>query len=407
MTWQPWAGALVVAATVALLARRVEVRLVLLGAGLLMATLAGTPLIVLDTFGRAMVAGMVAPICASMGFAAVLAVTGCDRHLVAALTLPLRRARLLLLPGGILAAYVVNLAVPSQASTAAALGPILVPLLLGAGVPPAAAGAALVLGASFGGDLLNPGAQDVQAIAGTTGLAARPMTAQLVPASLAGIASAALVFTLLNGRGLKAPDPVGAVERVHLGKAGIPLAPIALLLAAYAGVPGLGWLLETPEGEAWKGVAAGLPVVRAMLLGVGLAALSTGRDLPGLSRRMFEGMGNAYASIISLTITAQCFGAGLAAVGLADAVLSLVGQSPLLAHALAVLFPWGLALLSGSGSGPILTYAQTFLTRMEPAHQPVELAAAACLSGAFGRTMSPVSAVVIYSSALVEAHPLE
>ena len=34
------------------------------------------------------------------------------------------------LPGAILAAYLVNLAVPSQSSTAAALGPILVPLLV-------------------------------------------------------------------------------------------------------------------------------------------------------------------------------------------------------------------------------------------------------------------------------------
>src|SRR5215471_18778127 len=100
-------GLLTVAAVVYLLARGVEVRLVLLGAGLLMAAAAGNPLAILDTFTRAMVAAMVAPICAAMGFAAVLSATGCDRHLVHLLLVPLRRARWLVLPGGVVAAYIV------------------------------------------------------------------------------------------------------------------------------------------------------------------------------------------------------------------------------------------------------------------------------------------------------------
>src|SRR5215210_375275 len=110
-------GLLTVAIVVYLLVRRVEVRLILFGAGLLMATVAGNPLAVFDTFTRAMVSAMVAPICAAMGFAAVLALTGCDRHLVRALLAPVRRARWAILPGGILAAYLVNMAVPSQTST--------------------------------------------------------------------------------------------------------------------------------------------------------------------------------------------------------------------------------------------------------------------------------------------------
>ena len=132
--------------------RRVDVRLVLLGEGLAMALLAGQPLAIADTFTRGMVTAMVAPICASMGFAALMHATGCDRHLVHALLAPVRRLPWLVVPGGIVAAYLVNAAVPSQASTAAALGPILVPLLLASGRPPAVAGAALVLGASFGGE---------------------------------------------------------------------------------------------------------------------------------------------------------------------------------------------------------------------------------------------------------------
>ena len=52
-------------------------------------------------------------------------------------------SRFRIIPGVILAAYLVNMAVPSQTSTAAALGPIVVPLLLAGGFAPDVAGAGL------------------------------------------------------------------------------------------------------------------------------------------------------------------------------------------------------------------------------------------------------------------------
>jgi DcuC family C4-dicarboxylate transporter len=407
------ATAIIIAAVV-LMVRRVEVRLVLLGAGLAMALLAGQPLAIADTFTRAMVTSMVAPICASMGFAALMSATGCDRHLVHALLAPVRRARWLVVPGGILAAYLVNMAVPSQASTAAALGPVLVPLLLAGGHAPVVAGAALVLGASFGGDLLNPGAQDVQAIAGVTGVNAAALSARVIPASLVGALVAALVFAFAHGRRkggeiqaepvLHAPKDEPALK-VHPGKAAIPVVPIALLLAAYAGFSPLAWLVAPPEGDEWQPLVNALPVVRAMLIGGVLAVLVAWREVVALSRAFFDGMGVAYGGIISLTITAQCFGAGVAVVGVAEALLRLATATNALVP-LAAGFPWALSTLSGSGSGPILTFAQTFLTQVSPADEPVTLSAMACLGGAFGRTMSPVSAVVVYGSGLVGVSPM-
>jgi DcuC family C4-dicarboxylate transporter len=142
-----------------------------------------------------------------------------------------------------------------------------------------------------------------------------------------------------------------------------------------------------------------------MLIGCVLTALVSWRDLPRITKSLFDGMGQAYASIISLTITAQCFGAGIAAVGLSDALLGAAirtGSLPLLATG----FPWALSLLSGSGSGPILAFAQTFLVQMSGNPNSVHLAALACLGGAFGRTMSPVAAVVVYSSGLVNITPV-
>lgn len=405
-------GLLVVIGTVVLLVRRAEVRLVLLGSGFLLALLAGQPLLVFDTFGRAMVAGLVAPICAAMGFAQVMKATGCDKHLVELLARPLRKSKKALIPGTILAAFLVNAAVPSQASTAAAVGPIFVPLLIAAGLSLSQAGAAIILGASFGGDLLNPAAQDPLAIAGTTGLNAAVIQGKAWPACLAGAVVAALVFSWRISKHPNEPAESLESEQVQLeklsvAKALVPLLPLALLLGAYLGFSPLAWLTQTPTGPEWEDVASGLPVVRAMLLGVVAVAMVCWRDARSVGRYLFEGMGEAYASIISLTITAQCFGAGLAAVGLADMILSVVGDRTHLAVAVAVLFPMALSLISGSGSGPVLTFAQTLLTKMGAAHNPERLAALASLSGGFGRTLSPVSAVVIYTSGLVRCDPRE
>jgi DcuC family C4-dicarboxylate transporter len=420
---------LIIAAAVYLMVRGVEVRVVLLGAGLAMAVLARRPLVITDTFTRAMVAGMVAPICAAMGFAMVMTATGCDKHLVHLLLKPLRRTRFLVLPGGLLVAYLVNMAISSQTSTAAALGPILVPLLMASGYRPTVAGAALLLGASFGGDLLNPGAQDVQAIAGVTGLAGAELSRRIIPASIAGALVATITFALLNGRAgargartdevapgdaaqAAVPAPAAPAAsaspkdfRINPLRAALPLVPVALLLLGYGGLPWLRWLVTVPEAPDWKPLANALPVVRAMLVGLALTAAVCWRDVARLTRSFFEGMGAAYGSIISLTITAQCFGAGIAAVGLSDVLLSAATRTGS-RNVLAASFPWALACLSGSGSGPILAFAEMFLTNMGGGDETAKLAALACFGGAFGRTMSPVAAVVVYTSGLVGVSPV-
>ncbi len=403
----------IIAGAVFAMVRRVEVRFVLLSAGFAMALLAGKPLAVADTFTKGMITGMVAPICAAMGFAAIMNATGCDKHLVHLLLAPVRRFRFVVLPGGILVAYLVNMAVPSQTSTAAALGPILVPLLMASGYSAAVAGAALILGASFGGDLLNPGAQDVQAIAGVVSLSAPELSARVIPASIAGALTAALAFTLLNRAGTGPSDAAALVHapiekgafRLNIAKALIPVVPIALLLLSYGGLGSLAWLKDPPPGDDWKPLANALPVVRAMLIGALLAVVVAYREIQTLTRSFFEGMGQAYGSIISLTITAQVFGAGIAAIGVAEALLAAAKATGALTL-LSAAFPLALSALSGSGSGPILAFAQTFLNQLEPGPETVELAALACLGGAFGRTLSPVSAVVVYSSGLVGLSPV-
>jgi DcuC family C4-dicarboxylate transporter len=410
----------IVAGTVCLLIRQVEVRLVLLAAGLLMATFAGNPLAIFDTFGQGMVANLVAPICAAMGFAAVLNATQCDRHLVQLLLVPLRRVPWLLLPGGIIAAYIVNVAVPSQAAAAAAIGPILVPLMMAAGIRAEVAGAALLLGASFGGDLLNPGDQNIQAIVGATGVSAAELTARLLPAGCAGVVVAALVFTFLKWRAQAPADSVselageataGAEQApkdlpLNLLKAIVPLVPIGLLLLAYSGWEPLTWLLERPQGPDSASVNGCYPVVRAMLIGTLLAAIVSWREAAEIPAKLFDGMGSGYSKIISMIISAQCFGAGLTALGVCRSIMALLDSIPSGMTWLSIGFPWGLAMLSGSGSGPIFTFAESFLKHVDSSQDTSLLGAVTCLAGSFGRTMSPVAPVVIYCSVLVGASPI-
>ena len=106
----------------------------------------------------------VVPICLAMAFAYVLRETRCDEHLVQLMLKPLRHARGLYLPGTVLIGFVVNIPMISQGATAAAVGTVVIPLGRALGLAPAVIGAALVLGCSLGGELLNPAAPELRSV---------------------------------------------------------------------------------------------------------------------------------------------------------------------------------------------------------------------------------------------------
>src|SRR5262249_2646657 len=152
-------GMLIIILAVYAIYRRLEVRLTLLVAALLLGILAGdVPAIVRKFFTTLVDEKFVVPICTAMGFAYVLRYTECDQHLVHLLLRPLWRVRPLLIPGTVVVGFLVNMPIVSQTSTAVTLGTVVVPLLLAARLSPATVGAALLLGSSMGGELLNPAA---------------------------------------------------------------------------------------------------------------------------------------------------------------------------------------------------------------------------------------------------------
>ncbi|MGH7120534.1 MAG: hypothetical protein ACREFP_16360, partial [Acetobacteraceae bacterium] len=199
-----FAGLLAIAAVIWAIARRVDVRLTLLLAALALGCSAGRPDVIVQKFLTTLVnEQFVIPLACSLGFAYVLRQTGCDRHLVHVLVRPMRRVRPLLIPGAVLVGVLVNVPVISQMSTAVLVGTVLVPLLRTARISPVTIGAALLLGSSMGGDLLNPGAPEARTVseAAQVPFSADRWIVHALPLLTVELLVATVVFWLLSLRG--------------------------------------------------------------------------------------------------------------------------------------------------------------------------------------------------------------
>ena len=140
-------AAVVTVLTFGAIVKKVEVRLALLTGGLVMAVIAWNPQAWSDAFARNMVvAGLLQTIPPVMGFAAVMEITGCNQHLVKLLTDPLIKVRPLLIPGAMLVTYFINMALASAAGCTAAVGVVLIPAMMAAGMHPAMAAASVFAG---------------------------------------------------------------------------------------------------------------------------------------------------------------------------------------------------------------------------------------------------------------------
>ena len=156
MTLLNWLAVVVVILTIAALIKRYETRLVLFTAGLVLCLMSLQPMDAFNGFAKSMTnSGLIMGICASMGFAYVSSYTKCDQHLVALLSKPIRGLGIFLIPVCTAVTMFVNVAIPSASGCAAAVGSTLIPVMLRAGIRPAAAAAAVMMG-TYGG-VISPG----------------------------------------------------------------------------------------------------------------------------------------------------------------------------------------------------------------------------------------------------------
>ncbi|WP_165074550.1 C4-dicarboxylate transporter DcuC [Paludisphaera rhizosphaerae] len=392
-----WIALVDLCAVVVLTLRKVDVRLVLLLGAVPLFAAAGKSGMV-EMLAK-VVAEMtnpatVVPIGAAMGFAYVLRVTGCDREMVRLMLRPLRYAPALLIPGGVAAGYLVNTTIVSQAGTAAVLGPILIPLLRAGGMEAATAGAVLLLGASMGGELFNPGAVEMRKLSDLTGLEGHVVVSRQAPLNFAACGAALCTFWILalrrDRRSAPAPEAEEAAEtrddrRINPFKAIVPVAPLAILFADAA------FGASSPLA-AFQGPSK---ILAAMLVGVLLAWAAAPATGSKLAPEFFEGAGYAYTHVISLIVAASTFAEGVRGSGLIRVLVQMLADRPELAPIASVVFPWGLGVISGSGIAPAVAIMEFFVPAADSLGlDPVRIGALASLGAHFGRTMSPAAAVV-------------
>ncbi|MDD3156811.1 C4-dicarboxylate transporter DcuC [Anaeromusa sp.] len=394
-----WVGAIIVLLTFVAIVKRYETRLVLFLGGLAMAAAAGKPLAAMDAFAKAMVnEGLVTTICTVMGFSYVMSVTNCDKHLVHLLAGGLKRVKPILVPGAVVVTWVLNIALPSTAGCAAAVGAVLIPTLIRSGVHPAMA-AACVMSGTFG-STMSPGLSHNPFVAKLAQVDVMTVIANHAPAVLVVLAIAAPMLAMVAYWRKEGPDAEraaafqgdGQAFKVNLLKAIIPALPLLLLVL----------------GSKQLGVIPTVTVPQAMIIGAMLGFLATFQNPQEISKGFFKGMGDSYGDIMGIIIAAAVFTQGMQIIGLTGAMIEKMKASQDIAIYAATFGPYFLAILSGSGDAAALAFNGAVTPHAAQFGWAIsDMGSLATISGALGRTMSPVAGGLIVCATIAKVNPFE
>lgn len=399
-------GGLIVILTFVLIVKKYEARLVLFLAGLLMCLIGGLPGDVMKAFTKAMVNNSLVPtICTVMGFSYVMRLTTCDQHLVQSISGILKRGRAILVPISFFLTWWISLAIPSASGCSAAVGSILIPTLIAAGVHPAMA-AATVLAGTWG-SAISPGNAHNPFVADLAGTDMMTVIINETPASVIASIACVVVMTayaVLRKEGATEERRLAYLKEIGeegTNKASFHVRP---LLAIVPLVP----LFLLILGSKQVGLLPEISVPLSMLIGVALGFLVTLKDAQEICRKFFEGMGNAYADVIGLIVCASVFTTGMTAIGLTGALTELMEGSQAAAAATGTFGPFFIAVISGSGdaaafafNGAITPFAEQFGLSI------MDLGSLAQIAGAMGRSMSPIAGAAIICAGLAKVNPIE
>jgi len=437
-------------AVVFLLVKKRETKTVLIGVGLVLCVICLNPLGALESFTKSMTsAGLIKAICASMGFAYVMKVTKCDQHLVLLLTKPMKNIGFLLIPATFVLTYFINIAIPSAAGCSAAVGATMIPLLMASGVRPAMAGAAVFAG-TFGG-VLSPGSAHNIFVTDMVKKTNEAYTVQDVigvqfPNAVAAgivvlivISMTAIIFKdYQKGQDFSPKSTSNAGEatqtKVNLLFALAPLIPLVILvvgavISSYArdffltNLNSIVAVLGDPRGvsvEKFFGDHYGLfvaikyfgwmnmGVAEAMILGAIIAVFITWTSPEKITKEFFNGMGSAYAEVMGIIIAAGVFVAGLKACGAIDAVTEWLKHSQEFVRYGGTFVPYLMGTVTGSGDAATMAFNQAITVHAaDLGFAQDKLGMAAAISGALGRSSSPIAGAAIVCAGLAMVSPVE
>lgn len=339
-----------------------------------------------------------------MGFACIVTLTGCDKHFSFFALRYLLKVKGLLVPMSVLLIWFFSNAINSPAGLAAAVGPIIIPVLIRAGVHPAMAAATVLLGTW--GEFTSI-SSSLTALVGSYSKTDVPtIVLQVLPASLTCLVVTLIGITVTallrhENKGYVCETSSGQAEdveaevkafKVNYLKALMPLLPIILLIL----------------GTDQVGLFMKLTVPQAMII-CSIITLIISRTNPFAAMKSFcSGMGEGFASIVSLIAAAAVFTAGMGELGLISALIEAMKHSAHLAKISASWGPFLIAALSGSGDAATLAF-NTSITPFAPSLglDTNLLGMTAYLGAALGRTMSPVAGVCIICAGVAKVDPIQ
>jgi DcuC family C4-dicarboxylate transporter len=389
-------GTAVIFGAIYFLIKRKEARMVLFAAGLLMAVIAGKPMAAFTAFTERMsTAGLIEAILSVMGFAFVMKYTKCDQHLVKMVAGGLKKVNLFLIPGAIFATFAINIALPSAAGAAAAVGAVLIPVLIGAGVSPAIAAAAIMAG-TFGSNLNVGTAHNpfIAEIANTTAMDVVMVHAfaHVLSVVILAIALTVMAKLLKENKGYKnTAEGEQEESKLNILYALMPVIPLIILMLGSTVLPSI--MMSVPA---------------AMLIGVILTLLITRSNPSEVTTTFFDGMGKAYGDIMGIIITAAVFVGGMDAIGLVDALTDAMVSTPSIAKIAATFGPFLLAVITGSGDAATFAFNEAVTPFAQKfGVEQVNMGSIALLTGALGRTLSPIAGAAIVCAGLAKVNPIE
>ena len=402
MSLLEWLAIAVTILTVYALIKRLETRLVLFTAGFVLCLVSMDPLSALNSFAKSMTNNsLVMAICSSMGFAFIANYTQCDRSLVHYLAAPIRGLGVFLIPICTAVTFFINIAIPSAAGCAAAVGSTLIPVMLRAGIKPAAAAAA-VMGGTIG-SYLSPGTSHNPYVAKMANMDVMDFIASHAPYSfMIGAFSVFGVLIVCFLLGDHKGDANAKVDESKLQKqdedfkpspilALVPLVPITILVVGNVWVP-----------------AIKMGVAQAMLIGAICALIIARANPQTFTKEFFNGTGKGYADVMGIIIAAGVFSAGLASCGVIEVFVDYLRHSSEVAKLGAAIGPYVLGVMTGSGDAATFAFNEAVTPHAAQFGMTIpDLGYLASIAGAFGRASSPLAGGMIVISGIAMVSPLE
>ena len=179
-------------------------------------------------------------------------------------------------------------------------------------------------------------------------------------------------------------------EKVNLLYAIAPLVPVAILLYC---------TLYTDLKVS---------VATAMLIGAIYALCVTKTKPSEATVKFFEGMGSAYAKILGIIIAAGVFAAGLRAAGIIDLLVEFLTHSNEWAKIGGSVGPYVMGMITGSGDAAAFAFNEAVTPHAAQFGTTIpDLGYLAVMSGALGRTSSPLAGGLIIVAGIAGVNPME